>query len=224
MGILGSAGAGKSALLNILATFVKPEGGKLKLLGYEPKRERSPLLPKIGIWLEEEFLIPFLTIWQNLWLFSLFLGVPYHLRRGRISKYLSLAGLWELRKRTVESLSLRERGLVNAIRVILNEPSLLILDEPERELDARGMRFLLQQINRLRKEHDTAVLWASVRGEWLEQADRVAIMKRGRIIACDTPLNLKRAMSKELSPAGNAPFQPITLERIFLSLTNERDA
>jgi len=223
MGLLGPAGAGKSTLLNILALWEKPDEGKFRILGIEPYAKSHLVFPKIGIWLEDDLLIPFLTAWQNLWLFSLCLGIPYRSRRAQISKYLNLAGIWEMRDRMVSSLSHKEKGLVNAVRILLNEPLLLILDEPERELDARGLHFLLQQINRLRIESNTAILWASSRGEWFEGADRVAIMKRGRIIACDTPLNLKKMLSKELPSSKTASPQTITLEEVFMSLVGERN-
>ncbi len=218
MGILGPAGAGKSTLLNILSTLEKPDGGKFKLLGVEPRGRERSVLRRMGIWLSEDVLIPPFTVWQNLWFSSLFLGIPFHLRRRRISKYLNAAGIWELRGRTVSSLSLKEKGLVNAVRVILNEPSLLLLDEPESKLDAEGMDFFWQQISHLRAEHNTAILWASTRGEWFEGADRVAIMKRGRIIACDTPLHLKRTISGKLPELQTAFPQSVTLEEVFLSL------
>lgn len=223
MGILGSPGAGKSTLLNILATLIKPDEGKFRLLGSEPRQGKASIFSKIGIWLEEDFLIPFLSVWQNLWLFSLFLGIPYRLRKARISKYLSLAGIWELRKRPVESLSRGEKGLVNVARTLLNEPYLLILDEPERELGPKEAHFLLQQILRLREEHNTAVLWASAKGEWFSQADRIAIMKKGRIIACDTPLNLKRTFLKEFYTQENTSLEATLLERVFLSYLEKKN-
>jgi ABC-type multidrug transport system ATPase subunit len=86
------------------------------------------------------------------------------------------------------------------------------------------MRFILQQISRLREERNTAVLWASSKGEWFENADRVAIMKKGKIIAFDTPLNLKRLISRELYKPEETPPQSISLREVYQALTGERNA
>jgi ABC-type multidrug transport system ATPase subunit len=224
VGLLGSAGAGKSTLLRILASLEKPDSGKFSLLGLERKSKVKFPYREIGVWLEEEILVPHLTIWQNLWLFSACLSIPLRQRKGLITKCLISAGIWDMRNRTIDSLSPRERGMVNAIRATFHNPSLLLLDEPESELDSQGMRFLLQQISRLREERNTAVLWASSKGEWFENADRVAIMKKGKIIAFDTPLNLKRLISRELYKPGEIPLQAISLREVYQALIGERNA
>jgi ABC-type multidrug transport system ATPase subunit len=224
VGLLGSAGAGKSTLLRILAALDKPDSGKISLLGLERKSRLKFPLWEIGVWLEDELLIPQLTIWQNLWLVSAFLSIPLRQRKGIITKCLVSAGIWDMRNRTVYSLSRREKGIVNAIRATFHNPSLLLLDEPESELDSQGMRFILQQISRLREERNTAVLWASSKGEWFENADRVAIMKKGKIIAFDTPLNLERLISRELYKPEETPPQSISLREVYQALIGERNA
>lgn len=218
LGILGTAGAGKSTLLKILARIETPDRGNFKLLGVEPKGKAISVYRKIGIFLEEDSLISDLTVWQNLWFSLALLGIPYHTRRNLIAKYLNLARIWEFRKRTVGSLSRKERGLVHIVKILIASPPLLLLDEPERELDSWGMNFLLQQINRLREEENTAILWTSTKGEWFEKADRVAILKQGRIIACDTPGNLKRLIAKDNIVSSPIAPQALTLEKVFLSL------
>jgi len=223
VGLLGSAGAGKSTLLRILASLEKPDSGKISLLGLERKSGLKFPFRGIGVWLEDELLIPHLTIWQNLWLVSAFLSIPLRQRKGLITKCLVSAGIWDIRNRTIDSLSHREKGIVNAVRATFHNPSLLLLDEPESELDSQGMRFILQQISRLREERNTAVLWASSKGEWFENADRVAIMKKGRIIAFDTLLNLKRLISRELYKPEEAP-QSISLREVYQALIGERNA
>jgi len=224
VGLLGSAGAGKSTLLRILASLEKPDEGKISLLGIGRKlREKFPF-SEIGVWLEEELLIDHLTIWQNLWFISACLSIPFRQRKGLITKFLVSAGIWEMRNRTVNSLSPREKGIVNAVRATFHNPSLLLLDEPESELDSQGMRFILQQISRLREEKLTAVLWASSKGEWFENADRVAIMKGGKIIAFDTPLNLKRLVSRELYKPEEVSPNSLSLKEVYQSLIGERNA
>lgn len=223
IGVLGPAGAGKTTLVNILTTREKQDEGEFRLLGVEPRGKNRSVYQRIGVFIEDDSLIPFLTVWQNLWLFSLLQRLPYRVRKTRITNYLHLAGIWELRQRTVGFLSRKEKGLVNAVRVIINEPSLLILDEPERELDSQGMNFLLQQINRLREKENAAVLWLSTKGECFEQADRVAILKKGRIIACDTPFNLKKLISRETLGSQSHSLQVMTLEKVFLSLFGDRN-
>ncbi|MBC7327623.1 ABC transporter ATP-binding protein [bacterium] len=222
-GILGPAGAGKTTLLRILAGLEKADAGKIKLFGTELKGKAHMTFRKLGVWLEEDVLIDSLSLWQNLWFFSALLGISYKSRKAKISNYLMETGLWELRKRDVATLSKKERGLVNLVRVLLNEPALLILDEPESSLDSQGLNFLLKKITKLRENNNTTILWASSRSEWFEQADRVAIIKQGEIIACDTPFNLKKIIAKEF-PQNNASFQTISLEKVYLSLTGEKNA
>lgn len=181
LGLLGAKGAGKTTLLRILALWLTPDKGKVFLRGKVHLVDGAT-----------NCLDPYLSVWQNLWLFSAFFGIPYRERKKEIMRLLSLSKMWELRHRKIASLSSREKGIVEVIRGILSKPSLLLLDQPESFLDSQGVKFLLERIEELREENNTSVLWATDKPSLLESADRIAIIKEGSILACDTPSNLKR--------------------------------
>ena len=222
VGLFGRAGAGKTTLLNILASLEKPDEGKVTLLGITNKAGKRLPFQEVGVWLEEDYLIPFLTIWQNLVFLSACLGIPWRGRKGLITRALSSAGIWEMRTRTIESLSLRERGIVKVVMATFHNPSLLLLDEPESELDSRGVKFLFKEVYRLKEERNAGILWASSKGELFENADRIAVLEKGKIVAFDTPFNLKKLIHQELYEVKGTPSHSLPLNEVLHSLIGGR--
>ena len=208
--LLGTNGAGKSTLLRILATLLVPTSGRARVAGHDTVHESSEVRRRLGYHAGTDHgFYPRLTAWQNL----LFFGRLNQLSRSAASQQIAtLAGQFQLSEaldRQVRTLSSGTVQRLSLARALLHQPSVLLLDEPTRSLDAIAAaefrRFLKAEI--LRKGN-TSLLFASHTLPEVEQlADRVAVIDAGRLLACDAPSTLK------LSAGASS------LEEAFLRLT-----
>jgi ABC-2 type transport system ATP-binding protein len=214
LALLGTNGAGKSTLLRILATLLVPTSGRARVAGHDTVHESSAVRRRLGYHAGTDHgFYPRLTAHQNL----LFFGRLNQLSRATASRRIATLAeqfrLSEALDRQVRTLSSGTVQRLSLARALLHEPSVLLLDEPTRSLDAIGAaefrRFLKAEILRT---GNTSLLFASHTLPEVEQlADRVAVIDAGRLLACDSPSMLKRS-------TGAA-----SLEDAFLRLTG-RDA
>jgi ABC-type multidrug transport system ATPase subunit len=210
LALLGANGAGKSTLLRILATLLVPTAGHARVAGHDTVHQSRDVRRCLGYHAGTDHgFYPRLTARQNL----LFFGRLNQLSNAAASQRISaLAEQFEIRNalhRQVRTLSSGTVQRLSLARALLHQPSVLLLDEPTRSLDAIAAaefrRFLKSEI--LRPGH-TSLLFASHTLPEVELlADRVAVLDAGRLLACDTPSALKRA-------TGSASF-----EDVFLRLT-----
>ena len=210
LALLGANGAGKSTLLRILATLLVPTAGHARVAGHDTVHQSRDVRRCLGYHAGTDHgFYPRLTARQNL----LFFGRLNQLSNAAASQRISaLAEQFEIRNalhRQVRTLSSGTVQRLSLARALLHQPSVLLLDEPTRSLDAIAAaefrRFLKSEI--LRPGH-TSLLFASHTLPEVEfLADRVAVLDAGRLLACDTPSALKRS-------TGAA-----SLEDVFLHLT-----
>jgi len=212
--LLGANGAGKSTLLRILATLILPTGGTASVSGHDAVREPRLVRQRLGYHAGSDIgFYPRLTGRENL----RFFGRLNHLSSDTVTRRTNdLAVQFQLTDaldRQVRTLSSGTVQRLSLMRALLHQPSVLLLDEPTRSLDAIAAaefrRFLKNEILR---GGATSVLFASHTLAEMEQlADRIAIIDAGRLLACDTVAALKhrcRASSLEdvfLSLTGHAP-------------------
>ncbi|NPA30951.1 MAG: ATP-binding cassette domain-containing protein [Chloroflexi bacterium] len=199
-GLLGPNGAGKSTLIKILTTLLLPTSGRAWVLGYDVAHQHRELRPFINMVSGGETSgYGLLTVEENLWMFSQFHGMPSDLARRRIRDLAARLGLLDRLNTKVSELSTGLRQKMNIIRGFLTEPEVLFLDEPTLGLDvnaAREVRAFVRQWMEARPDR-TVLLTTHYMHEAEELCDRVAIIHRGRIIALDTPENLKRQVQGE---------------------------
>ena len=208
--LLGTNGAGKSTLLKILATLVLPTSGQASVAGHDTVRDSRAVRRHLGYQAGTDHgFYPRLTGRQNL----LFFGRLNQLSSAAATQRIAVLGeqfhLEEALDRQVRTLSTGTVQRLSLARAVLHEPSVLLLDEPTRSLDAIAAaefrRYLKAEILRRGK---TSVLFASHTLSEVELlADRVAIIEKGRLLACDTPAALKRYTSSD------------TMEEAFLRIT-----
>jgi ABC-type multidrug transport system ATPase subunit len=208
--LLGTNGAGKSTLLRILATLLVPTSGRAQVAGHDTVQESSEVRRRLGYHAGTDHgFYPRLTARQNL----LFFGRLNQLSRSaafrRIATLAEQFQLGEALDRQVRTLSSGTVQRLSLARALLHQPSVLLLDEPTRSLDAIAAaefrRFLKAEI--LRKGN-TSLLFASHTLPEVELlADRVTVIDSGRLLACDTPSTLKRSTGAS------------SLEEVFLRLT-----
>jgi len=187
LGLLGPNGAGKTTALRVLAGMAPPTGGQVRVMGVDPWTRPDHVRARMGVLPEVPGLYERLTVGQNMRLFA---GL-YGLGPGSVERALAATGVAHLACRRVGTLSKGERQRVALARALLHEPELLILDEPTSGLDPAATASFHALIRGLRARGRTLVLASHDMAEVEALCDRVAILDRGRVVACDTPAALK---------------------------------
>jgi ABC-2 type transport system ATP-binding protein len=198
-GLLGPNGAGKTTLIKILCTLLLPSSGSAKVLGHDVAREAHRIRPRINMVSGGEVSgYGLLTVRENLWMFSQFYGVPGDVARERIDGMLKVFGLEDKADAKVRTISTGQRQRMNIIRGFVTDPQLIFLDEPTLGLDVNTSRVIREYIRDWvhAQERRTLLLTTHYMKEAEELCDRVAIIDRGTILACDSPYNLKRQIDR----------------------------
>jgi len=215
-GVLGPNGSGKSTLIRLIATLLIPDGGRITVFGrdvVEEARAVQTLINRVSV---EASFFKKLSPMENLMYGARLYGVSASETRARVKDILSRLGLEQKTiYRPMEEMSRGMQQKVAIARAFLSQPVLLLLDEPTTGLDPRSKREVQAFVRELRDTHDATILLTThdmVEAEAL--CDRIAIIDGGRIVALDTPENLKKLIPRN----GRAP----TLEEVFLELTGKQ--
>lgn len=199
-GLLGPNGAGKTTLIKILATLLLPTRGKAFVAGYDVTKDEFPIRQRINMVSGGETSgYGLLTARENIWMFSQFYGVPSRTAKERIDALMDTFGLKDKRNAKVRTLSSGQRQKMNMIRGFVTDPDILFLDEPTLGLDVNAARVIRDYVmDWVRKQSGkTVLLTTHYMMEADEMCDRIAVIDHGRILACDTPENLKRMIRKD---------------------------
>ena len=198
-GLLGPNGAGKTTLIKILTTLLAPTSGKASVDGLDVATQQHALRPRINMVSGGESSgYGILTVRENIWLFARIYGVPNSLIRERTDRMLEVVGLEDKATSRVSHLSTGQRQKMNFCRGFITDPKILFLDEPTLGLDVTAARNIRQFIRQWMKEREgrTILLTTHYMAEADELCDRLAIVDRGKVLACDTPANLKRRVQE----------------------------
>lgn len=188
-GILGPNGAGKTTTLEMIEGLRRPDAGSVSVLGIDVTRDARPVKERIGVQLQAVALIPNLTVWETLDMFS---GLYAH--RADPNALLERFSLQEKRDAQVQKLSGGQRQRLSVALALVNDPEVVFLDEPTTGLDPAARRSLWDTVRDLAREKRTVILTTHYMEEAEELCGRVAIMDHGRIISLDTPANLIRSL------------------------------
>ncbi|HVK12245.1 MAG TPA: ABC transporter ATP-binding protein [Gemmataceae bacterium] len=210
-GLLGPNGAGKTTLIKILTTLLAPTSGKAWVDGLDVDSQARELRPRINMVSGGESSgYGIITVRENLWLFARIYGVPNALIRERTDQMLEVVGLTDKANSRISHLSTGQRQKMNFCRGFITDPKILFLDEPTLGLDVTAARAIRKFVREWMKEDGrrTLLLTTHYMAEADELCDRLAIVDRGKVLACDTPANLKRRVQEypmfELSLAPSA--------------------
>jgi ABC-2 type transport system ATP-binding protein len=199
-GLLGPNGAGKTTLIKILTTLLAPTSGWARVAGYDVIEHPNLVRPRINMVSGGESSgYGLLTVRENLWMFSQFYGMPSREANQRIEALLKLVGLEDRIHTKSSDLSTGLRQKMNIVRGFLTDPEVLFLDEPTLGLDvgaARDVRRLIRDWLDADRSR-TLLLTTHYMVEADELCDRVAIINKGRVLACDTPAALKRRLKHD---------------------------
>ncbi|MCL5774310.1 MAG: ATP-binding cassette domain-containing protein [Firmicutes bacterium] len=193
-GFLGPNGAGKTTTIKILTCQLKPTSGSARVAGFDVVKEREKVKSRIGVVFEDQNLYERLSAWQNLEFFAGLYGVDRSIASGLIDR----AGLKERANDAVSKFSRGMKQKLLIARALLPSPKVLFLDEPTLGLDPHAARELRNVIRELSSTGVTIFLTTHYMEEADELCSRVAIIDKGKIVALDTPQNLKAANSPGL--------------------------
>ncbi|MCZ2343310.1 MAG: ABC transporter ATP-binding protein [Bacteroidales bacterium] len=198
-GLLGPNGAGKTTLIKILTTLLAPTSGRAWVDGIDVVADPYSIRPRINMVSGGESSgYGILTVRENLWLFSRIYGVENKLVRTRIDRMLDVVGLTEKANNRVSHLSTGQRQKMNFCRGFITDPKILFLDEPTLGLDVTSARAIRNYLREWMAEKParTLLLTTHYMAEADELCDRLAIIDHGKLLACDTPTNLKRRVQQ----------------------------
>ena len=192
LGFLGPNGAGKTTTVKMLTGQMKPKGGRAVLLGMDVAKNIEKVQGNIGVCFETTNLYEQMTAIENLNLFArLFRVKPFD-----ASVFLSRVGLEGRGKDKVETYSKGMKQRLMVARSLVNKPQILFLDEPTAGLDPTSSESIREVILKEKERGATVFLTTHDMMEADKLSDRVAFMNQGKIVALDTPLNLKRQYGK----------------------------
>ncbi len=201
-GLLGPNGAGKTTLIRILTTLLLPTRGRAYVLGYDTSGDEAKIRPLINMVSGGEYSgYGLLTVRENLWMFAQFYGIPGREAKRRIKELAATLNFEDILNKKVRTLSTGQRQKMNIARAFMTEPKVVFLDEPTLGLDVEVAREIRKFVRDWMRENPdrTVLLTTHYMHEAEELCDRIAIINEGKIVAMDTPENLKRLVKREFS-------------------------
>jgi ABC-2 type transport system ATP-binding protein len=191
-GLLGANGAGKSTIIKMLTTMLKPTVGIARVWGHDVAKERKEVRSSIGVVFQDPAVDSMLTGRENLDFHGRMYGMDRPLRKERIKEVLDLVDLSEKADVKMQDYSGGMQRRLEIARGLMHYPHVLFLDEPTLGLDPQTRRHIWQYIRNMNKKKGVTVILTT---HYMEEADylcdRVAIIDNGRIVALDTPKNLQ---------------------------------
>jgi len=188
--LLGPNGAGKTTLARIISAISRPDAGHLEVLGLDPWHLQTEVKSRIGNVMQDEVFDEDLNVQRNLEIHGLFFGLSGTAFREKIRAMLAFVQLDGREKMPIQALSGGMRRRLMIARALLNDPDLLVLDEPTTGLDPQVRHSLWAALRTLRNHGITVLLTTHYIEEAAHLAQRVGILHKGKLIAEDTPEGL----------------------------------
>ncbi|MFN6122038.1 MAG: ABC transporter ATP-binding protein [Actinomycetes bacterium] len=189
-GFLGPNGAGKSSTMRMIACVSPVSSGTLRLFGLDPARDGARIRARIGVVPQLDTLDTELSVQENLWIYGRFFDLPRSECRRRATELLEFAQLSDRADSVVEHLSGGMKRRLSIARSLINDPELLLLDEPTTGLDPQARHVLWERLYRLKQQGVTQVLTTHYMDEAEQLCDRLVVMDQGRIVAEGSPREL----------------------------------
>jgi len=189
-GFLGPNGAGKSSTMRMIGCVSPPSGGELTILGLDPVTDGPRIRARLGVVPQEDTLDLELTVQENLLIYGRYFGLPRDVIRERTARLLDFVQLADRAGDEVEPLSGGMKRRLTIARSLINEPEILLLDEPTTGLDPQARHVVWDRLFRLKQQGVTLVLTTHYMDEAEQLCDRLVVMDRGKIAAEGSPRQL----------------------------------
>lgn len=188
--LLGPNGAGKTTTLRMLLGLTPPSAGEIRVLGEPIPARAREMRQRAGIVPQFDNLDPDFTVRENLITYGTYFGLPRAHIEARMETLLGFAELRERAHAPIQALSGGMKRRLTLARALVNDPELLVLDEPTTGLDPQARQHIWERLHHLRREGRTLLLTTHYMEEAERLCDRAAIIDGGRIVACDSPRRL----------------------------------
>jgi lipooligosaccharide transport system ATP-binding protein len=189
-GILGPNGAGKTTTVAMIYCFLPVGSGKLTVLGKDVRYHSREVKGYLGVVPQENNLDPELTVLGNLLIYASYFGIPRHIALERALKQLDFFGLTVKKDEAVEKLSGGMKRRLTIARGLMNDPDILILDEPTTGLDPEARHYIWQHLKHLKQGGLTVILTTHYLEEASQLCDKLIIMDAGKILEQGAPVAL----------------------------------
>ena len=189
-GFLGPNGAGKSSTMRMIGCVSPPTGGELTILGLDPRRDGPAIRARLGVCPQLDNLDLELTVRENLTTYARYFGIPRRVARERATELLEFVQLGDRATSKVEPLSGGMKRRLTIARALVNEPDIVLLDEPTTGLDPQARHLVWERLFRLKQQGVTLVLTTHYMDEAEQLCDRLVVMDGGRIVAEGSPRGL----------------------------------
>ena len=189
-GFLGPNGAGKTSTMRMIGCVSSPSGGTLRVLGMDPVRDGPRIRARLGVVPQSDTLDTELHVDENLFTYARYFGLPRDVARQRAQQLLDFVQLKDRARDMVEFLSGGMKRRLTIARALVNEPELLLLDEPTTGLDPQARHLVWDRLYRLKQQGVTIVLTTHYMDEAEQLCDRLVVMDKAKIVAFGSPRSL----------------------------------
>jgi lipooligosaccharide transport system ATP-binding protein len=194
-GFLGPNGAGKTSKMRMIGCVSPPSGGTLRILGLDPMKNGSEIRERLGVVPQQDTLDMELTVRENILIYGRYFGLPRSGLRQRADELLEFVQLSERADDRVEPLSGGMKRRLTIARSLVNDPNVLLLDEPTTGLDPQARHTVWDRLFRLKQRGVTQILTTHYMDEAEQLCDRLVVMDKGKIAAEGSPQELIRRYS-----------------------------
>jgi lipooligosaccharide transport system ATP-binding protein len=189
-GFLGPNGAGKTSTMRMIGCVSPVTGGELRVFGLDPQTHASAIKARLGVVPQQDNLDNEISVRENLLMYARYFDIPREVAARRADELLAFVQLAERANSEVEPLSGGMKRRLTIARSLINEPEVILLDEPTTGLDPQARHAIWDRLYRLKQRGATLLLTTHYMEEAEQLCDRVVIMDRGRIIAEGSPRDL----------------------------------
>jgi lipooligosaccharide transport system ATP-binding protein len=198
-GFLGPNGAGKTSTMRMIACASPATGGDLRVFGLDPRTHASAIKARLGVVPQADNLDAELTVRENLLMYARYFDIPSKVARQRADELLEFVQLTERADWQVEPLSGGMKRRLTIARALVNQPDLILLDEPTTGLDPQARHLIWERLYRLKKQGATLLLTTHYMDEAEQLCDRLVVMDKGLIVAEGSPRQLiERWVTREV--------------------------
>jgi len=227
--LLGPNGAGKTTFLSVLSNLITPEKGEVRVLGKDIRRDGSEITRRMNLSSGHANFLWSMTVQENVEYYAMLYGVPGKQRRQKVAQLLDLFDLRDFARVRFEELSTGTKQKLSLAKALVNDPELLLLDEPTVGLDPDVARRIRETIQRLHKEQGTTILMTTHNMREAETlSERVAFIKEGRIRAAGKPRELKQELGLcdtiTISFRGDLPMSSLEVMKGVYSVQYENSS
>jgi lipooligosaccharide transport system ATP-binding protein len=189
-GFLGPNGAGKTSTMRMIGCVSPRTDGTLRVLGMDPETDGTKIRSRLGVVPQEDTLDTELTVFENLVIYGRYFDLSYASARERANELLDFVQLGERRNDLVEPLSGGMKRRLTIARGLINEPAIMLLDEPTTGLDPQARHLVWERLYRLKQRGVTLVLTTHYMDEAEQLCDRLVVMDKAKIVAEGSPRHL----------------------------------